>query len=362
MKLNLDNIFNVTPRANRNVGDRFTRPKLGIHNNILANTKLNTMARSSRIEHRHIDTSPYKVLDAPGMLDNYYLNLLDWSSTNILAIGLNESVYTYNVNTKDVNEIFSCEDYVSSVKCNGNILCIGSSTGEMGFYDITTGKLIQKSRHHLNRVSALSWNGNVISSGDKEGVICNYDIRSNVATRLARHDNEICGLSWSNDLKYLASGGDDNIIKIWQMGSNNPLILSGHKSAVKALAWCPWRSGILASGGGTNDKTIKFWDVVENKIERSVDTQSQVCTLTYVPKYKELISSHGYSQNDIRIWKATTMNMICSFGHHDSRVLHVALSPENTEIASVAADENLKFWKIFQAEKVVARRESIAFR
>ena len=28
-----------------------------------------------------------KILDAPGMADDYYLNLLDWSNQNVLAIG-----------------------------------------------------------------------------------------------------------------------------------------------------------------------------------------------------------------------------------------------------------------------------------
>lgn len=34
-----------------------------------------------------------------------------------------------------------------------------------------------------------------------------------------------------------------------------------HQAAVKALAWCPWQNHILASGGGTADRTIKFWNM-----------------------------------------------------------------------------------------------------
>jgi cell division cycle protein 20 (cofactor of APC complex) len=54
---------------------------------------------------RKIPTAPDRVLDAPGMLDDYYLNLIDWSATNLVAIGLAESVYVWNAATGDVTEL-----------------------------------------------------------------------------------------------------------------------------------------------------------------------------------------------------------------------------------------------------------------
>ena len=38
---------------------------------------------------REINTQPMRVLDAPGLYDDFYLNLLDWSSRNTLAVGAN---------------------------------------------------------------------------------------------------------------------------------------------------------------------------------------------------------------------------------------------------------------------------------
>lgn len=45
---------------------------------------------------KNIHLSPEKVLDAPEIRDDYYLNLLDWSSKGILSIGLGERVYLYS--------------------------------------------------------------------------------------------------------------------------------------------------------------------------------------------------------------------------------------------------------------------------
>lgn len=45
---------------------------------------------------RKINKVPIKVLDAPALYDDFYLNLIDWSSSNLLSVGLSNSVYIWN--------------------------------------------------------------------------------------------------------------------------------------------------------------------------------------------------------------------------------------------------------------------------
>lgn len=42
------------------------------------------------------------------------------------------------------------------------------------------------------------------------------------------------------------------------------------------------------------------------------------------------------------------MKKVADLRGHTSRVLHLALSPDGTTVASAAADETLRFWKVFQ--------------
>ena len=44
----------------------------------------------------------------------------------------------------------------------------------------------------------------------------------------------------------------------------------------KALAWCPWRSSILATGGGSSDGHIRVWHIHTGEKKNEVDTKSQV--------------------------------------------------------------------------------------
>lgn len=50
---------------------------------------------------------------------------------------------------------------------------------------------------------------------------------------------------------------------------------------MKAIAWSPHLHGLLASGGGSADRTIRFWNVLTNKAVDSIDTGSQVCNLMF---------------------------------------------------------------------------------
>lgn len=46
--------------------------------------------------------------------------------------------------------------------------------------------------------------------------------------------------------------------------------LSEHTAAVKALAWSPHKTSLLATGGGSTDKTIKLWDINEMACTKTI--------------------------------------------------------------------------------------------
>ena len=51
---------------------------------------------NARVSSRVISKVPYKVLDAPELADDFYLNLVDWSQQDVLAVGLNKCVYLWS--------------------------------------------------------------------------------------------------------------------------------------------------------------------------------------------------------------------------------------------------------------------------
>ena len=139
------------------------------------------------------------------------------------------------------------------------------------------------------------------------------------------------------------------------------LTLDEHQAAVKAVAWCPWQRNILASGGGTADRTIRIWDASADNTScclRSVDTGSQVCALQWLDynhgSYhagsqstgRELVSSHGFSDNQLIVWRYRDMSRVAELRRHEARVLHLTKSPCGNVLCSGSADETLCFWDV----------------
>ena len=330
--------------------------------NILNNNNLDI-----NLNQRKISLKPYKELPAPNLIDDFYLNLLDWSQKNQIAVGCSSSVVLWNNNKTQSETLFTYDNiedensennenkYVSSLiwSEDGDRLAVGNSYGQVEIYDVNQKELISTFKGHSSRVGVVSWNRNLISSGSKDYSIITRDTRcpdkeENIIKKYKFHQQEVCGLKWSFDGSQLASGGNDNNLMVWSLHFNKPLMCNNdHLAAVKAIAWSPHQHNILASGGGTADRTIRFWNTTNFEPIFKVDTGSQVCNLVFSKSSNELVSTHGYSLNQINVWKLPNMQKIKTLTGHSFRVLYLSLSPDGQSIVTGAGDKTLKFWNVF---------------
>ncbi|KAG0037192.1 ubiquitin-protein transferase activating protein [Podila clonocystis] len=321
------------------------------------NRSASSSSMTNLLMKRTILTSPERVLDAPGLLDDYYLNLLDWSCLNVVAIGLDKSVFIWNAETGQAENLVTlpgATDAITSVSWafDGAFLAVGTFSGDTQIWDVESKSMVRSMGGHLARVGVLAWDKHILSSGCRDGSIWNHDVRlpNHKVAELLKHTNEVCGLTWRGDGAQLASGGNDNLVNIWDSRTTTApkFTKTNHTAAVKALAWCPWQNNLLASGGGTADKQIHFWNTTTGARVNSLNTGSQVTSIVWSKDYKEFMSSHGYPDNNISVYGYPSLNKIVDIPAHESRVLHTALSPDGQSVATVASDENLKFWKLFE--------------
>lgn len=157
------------------------------------------------------------------------LNLLDWSCTNLVAIGLDNQVYIWNAETGAVSSLCTVtnpsspagatddegDEYVCSLRFaeDGSYLAIGTSSGPIQIYDVTTAQRTRTMAGHPSRVAALSWSGAILSSGGKEGGIWNSDVRvaQHKVSEMRGHRAEVCGLEWRRDGAGGLSGGGQGV-------------------------------------------------------------------------------------------------------------------------------------------------------
>jgi cell division cycle 20-like protein 1 (cofactor of APC complex) len=188
------------------------------------------------------------VLDAPNLQDDFYLNLLDWSKQDVVAVGLGSEVYLRSSFANSVHrlcDLSANNDVVTSVKWSkiGSLLAVGTGSGKTLLWDVHTNQMIKSITNHSGRVGSLDWNNNILASGSKDNSVAIWDSRtSTLSQRLLSHKQEVCGLKWSYDQKTLASGGNDNKVYIWEPALSNSyrFKFSEHCAAVKALAWSPY--------------------------------------------------------------------------------------------------------------------------
>ena len=157
---------------------------------------------------------------------------------------------------------------------------------------------------HKSRVGvidALPNDYNLFCTGSKDTTIMLHDKRcgSKPIRKFIGNNQEICGLKWSKSSKMLASGSNDNRILIYSIEQEKPIHIfnNAHQSAVRALDWSSLKYNFLASGGGVQDRTLKFWNCSTMKMEFQVKTDSQICNLAFGNHNNELVTSHGYNDN-----------------------------------------------------------------
>lgn len=307
---------------------------------------------------RNIPKIPARVLDAPDLADDFYLNLVDWGSQDILAVGLGSSVYLWDGASGTVNHLcdLGTNDSVCSVSWigSGTHLAIGTNSGLVEIWDTTTCKCTRTMTGHSMRASSLAWNQHILTSGSRDRTILHRDVRepAHYMEKLEAHKQEVCGLEWNIVDNKLASGGNDNKLFVWDGLNKEPLYkFTEHQAAVKAISWSPHQRGILASGGGTVDRRIKIWNTMTGSKVHDIDTGSQVCNLAWSKNSNELVSTHGYSRNQIVVWKYNTMEQVASLTGHTYRVLYLSMSPGGQTIVTGAGDETLRFWNVFEKAK-----------
>ncbi|PGH31372.1 hypothetical protein GX50_05852 [[Emmonsia] crescens] len=332
-------------------------PNLNVHSELYSLSPIRfdsqRILQSMRKQPRYVNKVPFKVLDAPDLADDFYLNLVDWGSSNILGVGLASAVYMWDSMNGHVTKLCQLQDdTVTSVSWiqRGTHLAIGTGKGLVQIWDAEHCRRLRTMTGHTLRVGALAWNDHILTSGSRDRTIFHRDVRSpdQYLRRLTGHKQEICGLKWNTEDGQLASGGNDNKLIVWDKLNETPLFrFSDHIAAVKAIAWSPHQHSLLASGGGTADRTIKFWNTLTGHQIKEVDTGSQVCNLAWSKNSDEIVSTHGYSQNQIVVWKYPRMEQVVSLTGHTFRVLYLAMSPDGQTVVTGAGDETLRFWKIF---------------
>ncbi|MBC8481939.1 MAG: WD40 repeat domain-containing protein [Planctomycetes bacterium] len=204
-------------------------------------------------------------------------------------------------------------------------------------WDISTKPLARLGMGSVNDIK-FSPDGRYLAVGGSIGIWL-YDatvLPPKPITLLEGHTKGVTSISFSPDGSLLASGSDDNTIRLWNVESRESIAtLEGHTDDVNSVSFSPDGS-LLASG--SNDGTIKLWDV-ENR-ECIATFEEYAYSLTFSPDGRLLASG---SFETIKIWDVESKECIVTLEEPREEVFSITFSPDGKLLASECY-KTIKLW------------------
>jgi len=160
-------------------------------------------------------------------------------------------------------------------------------------------------------------------------------------------DLYIRSVCFSPDGKFLATGAEDNTVKIWDVYSQKIRnVLEGHDLDIYSLAFSRDGRHVIS---GSGDKKVKIWNIETGKClytlgDDEVGPKDGVTSISIEPDEGNLVAA-GSLDKVVRIWDTRTGYFLDRYEGHSDSVYSVSFSPDGKSLASGSLDTTVKVWE-----------------
>ncbi|MCP4345291.1 MAG: PQQ-binding-like beta-propeller repeat protein, partial [Desulfobacterales bacterium] len=204
---------------------------------------------------------------------------------------------------------------------------------------------------HSFSVSSVSFSpdGTRIASGSDDNTVRLWDVETGKELSVFKgHSSLVSSVSFSPDGTFITSGSADNTVRLWDVETGKELsAFEGHSSSVSSVSFSPDGRRIAS---GSHDKTVRLWDVETGK-ELSVFKGHSVNSVSFSPDGRRIAS--GSPDKTVCLRDVETGKELRVFKGHSSYVYSVLFSQDGRFIVSGSHDKTVRLWDVETGKEVI---------
>jgi WD40 repeat protein len=274
----------------------------------------------------------------------------------LLSISEDQKMKLWDIPSRRcLKTLFGYSNWILSLAFSPNqTLASSSQDHKIRLWDIETGKCNLILKGHDNLVSAIAFAPQhnqdcMLASGSDDNTIKLWNHQGECLKTLRGHENWVYSVAFNPEVEILASGSRDNMVKLWNLRTGECLhTLVGHQNRVKSVTFNPV-GNVLASA--SDDKTIKIWDVNNQTcLKTLIGHEDKLDCVVFSPD-GNTIASAGCDKV-IKIWDINTGECLHTLQAHTHRIRMVAFSSDGQILASCSDDRTVKLWDAITGDDI----------
>ena len=191
---------------------------------------------------------------------------------------------------------------------------------------------------------ALSQDGQTLASGSQDDTIKVWDLTTGkLDDTISAQAGSVRSVTISADDKTLVSGNGDGTIKAWDLATGALLYtLDGHASSVWSVALSHDGKTLVS---GSEDSSIKIWNTETGKLVRTLAGHTEAVYSVVLSPYEQTIASAS-ADRTIKVWDMPSGKLLRTLAGHGDTVRSLAMSPNGQTLASASWDRTIKLWNL----------------
>ncbi|NJM23463.1 MAG: WD40 repeat domain-containing protein [Richelia sp. SM1_7_0] len=191
-------------------------------------------------------------------------------------------------------------------------------------------------------------NNKIVLSGGNDCVVRIWDLKSQGKLgEFKEHSSPVKAIIINENNQTIVSGDGEGIIKFWNLWTKETICsFKAHSESINSLAISP-DVKLIASAG--DDREIKLWDAETGKLLSTLEKHSASINSVTFSSDSRLLAS-GDSNGCIEIWNLETNKPMLIVSKHDKSVTSLAFMPNEPILISGSKDRTIKVWELIEHE------------